>query len=262
MQPVNVPALPRIGGLATIPSRKAGLAAVLARVLPQLDHLYVFFDRHGEVPAEYAAHPKITALLPSTAGDFRSCGKFLGVELHRTPCLYFGFDDDIQYPSDHVDVLARALHRYNLRAVVGFHATLFTPPHQSYLRDRVILNFGQALNIDCCADELGSGTIAFHTGTIRFHPRSWPYRNMSDLMLAIEAVNRGLPRITVRRPDGYVRPLAEYQADSLYIQLHRDDSRETALMRKAIERFPLAWQRAGPNAEHWLGDSPSRSATG
>ena len=230
---------------------------MIASVLPQLDRLFVFFDGYSSIPEEFVNHPKIVALHPREAGDFHSCGKFLGVELHSGPCLYFGFDDDIVYPSDYVETLARALYRYHLRAVVGFHATLFTPPHLSYLRDRIIVNFSQRLNIDCCVDELGSGTMAFCTASLRVNPRTWPHRNMSDLMMAIEAVTHGLPKIMVRRPENYLRALEEYQSDSLYMRLHKDDSRETSVMKEALKKFPQAWQRAGSNAEHWLGDLPA-----
>lgn len=149
-----------------MPSRRDGLAQVLPRILPQLDRLYLFFDKYDAVPEEYRGEPKIVPLHPSTSGHFASCGKFLAIAEFGAPCLFFGFDDDILYPSGYVDVLTSALRRHHFHAAVGFHAGVFRPPHRSYRRDRVILHFARPINIDCSVDELGTGTIAFATPSL------------------------------------------------------------------------------------------------
>jgi hypothetical protein len=234
--------LQRVGGIATMPSRKDTFSAVLANVLPQLDRLYVFFDKYDAVPA-FADHPKIVALHPSQAGNLGCDGKFLGIECQPEPCLYFCLDDDIDYPQDYVEVLTRALYRHHLRAVVGFHAIFFAPPYRSYLRDRRVLHFARGSAWDISADAIGTGTMAFCTGTFRFHPGHWPYHDMADLLVAIEAVKRQVPRVSVRRPENFLRPLQLNQEDSLYRRLQEDDSRHSAIMREALEAFPRAWQR-------------------
>jgi hypothetical protein len=233
--------LPRIGGIATMPSRMHSFAAVVESILPQLDRLYVFFDKYDEIPGAFANRPKIVALSPSQFGDYRTCGKFLGIELYGAPCLYFCFDDDIVYPPNYVDVLTLALRRHHLRAIVGFQASIYAPPHLSYRRDRMILHFGRANAFDHSVDELGTGTIGLCTANLRFHPRDWPYWDMADLMLAIEAVKQEVPKIAIRRPDSFLRPLEENQEDSLYLRLVKDDSRQSAIMRNALDAYPLAW---------------------
>jgi hypothetical protein len=238
-------ARPRIGGIATLPSRSATLATVIAAVLPQVDRLYVYFDRHDAVPAAYAGHDRIEALLPAQVGDLASGGKFLGMALHPEPCHYFCFDDDIRYPADYVAALTGALQRHFLRAVVGLHGTYFRPPHESYRRDRAILHFAGVLEADFGVDLLGTGTIAFDTAQLRFDPRTWPHRRVDDLMVAIEAVRQGVPRVCIRRPRGFLQPLAEDQADSIHRRLQADDRLESEIMRQALAAYPLAWHRWG-----------------
>jgi len=58
----NLASLPRIGGLATMPSRMRSFSAVIENILPQLDRLYVFFDKYDEVPSAFANREKIVAL--------------------------------------------------------------------------------------------------------------------------------------------------------------------------------------------------------
>jgi hypothetical protein len=238
--------LPRIGGIAMMPSRSHTLAAALASILPQVDRLFVFFDKSASVPAACLGHPKIEPLLPARHGELGAGGKFLGAELHAGPCLYFCFDDDILYPPTYVDVLTRGLQRYYMRAIVGLHGVLFQPPHLSYRNHRSVQNFADKLDIDVGVDALGTGTIAFHTGRFRFDQRQWPLVNVTDLMIAIEAVKQEVPRICIRRPLGFLRPLQENQADSVSQRLACDDRQATEIMRAALEAYPHAWHRWAP----------------
>ncbi|HEX7777322.1 MAG TPA: hypothetical protein VF449_12425 [Parvibaculum sp.] len=227
--------------MATMPSRAATFRTALAGILPQVDRLYLYFDQHDEVPAFLRGDPRIVPLLPAQHGALGCDGKMLGLRLHGKPCLYFAFDDDIFYPPAYVELLASALERHHFGAMLGFHALRFRPPHLSYRADRDVLHFNEPLTADSPADELGSGTLAFHTGRFNFDVTAWPHHTMTDLMLAIEAVRQGVPRLAVRRPPNFVRPLEEGQEDSLFKALEKDDSRETAIMRAALAEFPRSW---------------------
>jgi len=231
----------RIGGMATMPSRAQTFEVALASVLPQLDRLFIYFDKFVEVPGAFRDHSKIVPLLPSQLGEFAGCGKFLGIQAHGEPCLYFCFDDDILYPPDYVEVMTRALYRHRLQAVIGVHASILKPPYLSYRRDRDVAEFSQALGVDCCFDILGTGTMAFHTGVFRFDQGTWCFRDMADIMVAIEAAKQGLPRISIRRPKDYLRPLDGVQSDSVYARLVNDDSRQTSMVRQALRSYPLSW---------------------
>jgi hypothetical protein len=233
--------LPRIGGMATMPSRAHALEIVLSSILPQLDSLFIFFDKHEEVPKAFIDHPKIVPLLPRRYGALAGSGKFLGIELHGEPCLYFCFDDDIHYPADYVEFVTRALYRHHLRAIVGFHACLLKPPYRSYRRDRDIIHFADGLLMDGHVDVLGTGTSAFYPPNFRFDARAWPFKDMLDLLLAIEAAKQGVPRISIRRPVDYLRPIESNQADSTYSALVKDDSRQSEIMRAALKSCPLSW---------------------
>ncbi len=237
----DVAALPRIGGMATMPGRVHTFRQAVDTILPQVDRLFIFFDKFERVPADLVTDPKIVPLLASTHGNIGARGKFLALEIDAGPCLYFGVDDDIRYPATYVEALTRALCRHRLKAVVGYQANWFRPPHLSYLKDRTYLPFYGQSKFDCHADEIGTGTVAFYSANFRFDPRSWAYSDMLDLDLAIEAVKQGLPRIAVRRPLGFLKALAERQEDSIFARLARDDSRETAVMREAIAAYPQSW---------------------
>lgn len=227
--------------MATMPSREATFRRALGNILPQVDRLFVFFDKRDSVPAYVANFPKIVPLLPSQYGELCGDGKFLGAQLMAKPCLYFCFDDDILYPKAYVELAALALERHELGAIVGLHATRFKPPYGSYREHRDILHFAQPFKADATVDEIGTGTMSFFTGSFRPDPTGWPHHTMADLMTAIDAVRQRVPRIAIRRPAGFLTPLEEQQEDSLYARLLKDDTLETELMQRALRAYPRAW---------------------
>ncbi len=234
--------LPRIGGLATMPSRIESCRQALPHILSQVDRLYVYLDQYDCVPDLFASDSRMVAILPaSPAESLRGAGKFCGLSREAGDCLYFCFDDDIVYGAGYVEHMAAALRRHHYRAIVGIHGCVYRVPVASYTRDRQVLHFGKGLALDCHVDELGSGTMAMHSGLLRLDPWRWPHRNKIDLTLMIEGVARGIPRIAVRRSAGLLRPIAQNQADSLYRQSLADDSVETALLQQAMRSYPGRW---------------------
>ncbi|ROZ72717.1 hypothetical protein [Ramlibacter sp. WS9] len=234
--------LPRIGGMATMPSRLESLRIALPYIVAQVDTLYLYLDKYEEVPQELSAMPKVVALLPENpASSLATAGKFHGLSLQPGPCLYFCFDDDIIYGDGYVDHLAAALHRHDYRPVVGMHGAVYKVPIASYVKDRQLLHFSKALSFDVVVDELGTGTIAFHSSAIRIEPDGWLNPNMADLQLMIDAVRQKTQRICIRRPSGLLEPIAENQPDSLYRRCLVDDLAETQLLRAAMKHYPGSW---------------------
>ncbi len=234
--------LPRIGGMATMPSRHQSLLLALPHILPQLDRLYLYLDQHSEVPAALAGHPKLVPLLPSAEErPLRGSGKFLGLLHHPAPCLYFGFDDDIIYGDGYVSTLVAALRRHQYRSLVGLHAAALRVPCASYIRGKAVTNFADAVPCDSYMDELGTGTMGFHSRCIRLNPRHWAHNHMDDLMVMLAALHQGVPRVMVRREAGLARPIEENQADSIFTRTMQDDSEQTRLVQAAMAHYPGAW---------------------
>lgn len=233
--------LPRIGGMATMPSRINSLRVALPQILSQIDVLHLYFDKYNEVPPEFASNPKIISLLPEEDQNLGCAGKFQGLKIYSEPCLYFCFDDDIIYPIGYVKHLEIALRRHHYRALVGVHGCVYKFPITSYVRDRSILHFRAGLNFEVLVDELGTGTLAFHSRCIQINHDRWLYPNKSDLNIMLEAVRQKVPRICVRRGPNYLQPIAEGQPDSLFRQSLNNDSTETAMLQAAMIDYPDSW---------------------
>jgi hypothetical protein len=235
-------ALKRIGGMATMPTRLESCRIAMPSILAQVDRLYLYLDGYPSVPDEFAREPKIVPLLPGDGEtSLRGAGKLVGLRAFGEPCLYFCFDDDIVYPPNYVEHMAAALRRHHYRAIVGLHASVYKVPVRSYVRDRQVLHFSAASHFDYVVDELGTGTAALHSSCIRIAPRRWGHHNMCDLMLMIESIRQGVPRISIRRPDRFLLPIEQSQDDSLYRRTLVDDSIQSRLLRATFERYPDRW---------------------
>jgi hypothetical protein len=219
-------ALPRVGGMSSIPSRANNLAKVLAAILPQVDRLHLFLHGYTEVPMT-VRHPKIIPELAKANHPYRASGKFFGLLNEHRPCLYFTFDDDIIYSAGHVTRLERALVKRDGKAVVGIHGVRFRPPYARYTQGRKLYHFTRQQFFDHQVDQVGMGTSAFLTSRFSFDPVKWPHGDMDDLMIAIEAEQQGLKRIAIARPRQSLVPIDETQTDSLWARALADDSRHT-----------------------------------
>jgi hypothetical protein len=234
--------LPRIGGMATMPSRIESLRLALPHILPQVDFLYLYLDKYEEIPEELKNNAKILPLLPAKgARNLGGAGKFMGLKLENEPCLYFCFDDDIVYHDGYVEHLATALKRYHYQALVGLHGCIYKFPATSYTKDRTVIHFGKSLTVDVVVDELGTGTLAFHSRSIQIDSEQWSHTNMSDLTIMIEAIQQKVLRICIRRENTLMTPIAENQPDSLYLQSLRDDTIQSRRLHDAQKEYADYW---------------------
>lgn len=210
---------------------------MLASVLPQLDHIFVYLDGHAAIPSFLSPSSKITILLTRDEGAMRVSTRWTCLKRLAATALVFGLDDDILYPSDYTARMASFLNEQEGFAVAGIQARIFRPPHQSYVHDCDSINFSNALDEPRHVHEVGSGTCAFVSRALPLEPSLWPIQDCDDICLAIEAQRRNMPRLAVPRPAGWLTPLAENQPDSLLRQVRLDDSRQTAEMRRLLALY-------------------------
>lgn len=226
--------LPKVGGMASIPTRVDNLPAVLAEVLPQVDRLHLFLHGYEAVP-EAANQPKIRTYLAPKSHPYRASGKFYGLSQETEPCLFIGFDDDILYHAGHVARMERALRRYRGRAVVGVHGARYLSPDATFRTHRRSYFFERGYMNDRMVDVLGGGTVAFVSSALPIDPPSWPYGNMDDIMLAMEAERRHMPRILVARPRKSISAISTNQDDSLWRIAVNDDTPHTQQLHLLLE---------------------------
>jgi hypothetical protein len=238
--------LPRVAGMATMPSREATAPHAIASLLSHVDRLWLFLDRFESVPA-FAKDDRIRVLRSQDYGDLRANGHLVGLALEDEPCTFFGVADDIHYPHDYCETLERYRRRLG-RAVVGVHASVMPRTVGSYIRDGKTLHFRSHQRRALGVDFLGSGTLAVRTVDLSFDVRGWPDVNMVDLSFARVARERQVPLVMIPRAAHWLIALDENQEDAIWSAVQQDDSRQTVLAQELMAlprpRLPRSgWRR-------------------
>lgn len=214
--------------IASYPPRREKLREVVARLLPQVDQLHVYLNEYEEIP-DFLRHSRISVELGGTARNLRDNGKF-----HFMQKLPTGFvltvDDDIAYPPDYVETLVRKVEFYERRAVVGLHGTIFAKPIRNYFRGRTVYHFEHEIGNDVVVNQLGTGTVAFHTDLLRPDIGEFKTTGMADVWLALACKRLGVPMVAIERPAGYLQSLG-VEETTLFREFRKDDSRQTKLVR-------------------------------
>ncbi len=78
---------------------------------------------------------------------------------------------------------------------------------------------------------------AFVSSVLDVDPRRWRRNDMDDIVMAIEAQRRGLPRIVLAREQGWLTAYAENQPDSLWVRAKADPSEQARLMRVLLAAY-------------------------
>ncbi|HEY8267516.1 MAG TPA: hypothetical protein VIG34_02510 [Xanthobacteraceae bacterium] len=220
--------------MATMPARAHTFRAAFESIVGQVDRLYIYLDGHTEVPEFVRADPRAIPILSRDEPGLQANGKFLGLGRETGSFLYASVDDDFLYPPDFVAQLQDGLEREGGRAIVGYHGSILERPLLRYNQNRKVIHYGHAVLAKCEVDVLGTGAIMFSSKALQFDVRNWPWVNMVDLSLALAAAKAGLPLICLSRKKGYIGVLDQFQPDSIFVALRRDDSSQTDLARQLL----------------------------
>ncbi|WP_159677773.1 glycosyltransferase family A protein [Luteimonas sp. 9C] len=242
--------------MATYPPREEKLRVVVAALLPQVDSINIYLNGYDEVPA-FLKHSRINAVI--NGPDLRDNGKF-----HFTKDVPDGFcftvDDDIAYPPDYVQSLIRKVEFYERKAIVGLHGTVYAKPIRSFFRGRTLLHFEESLATDTVVNQLGTGTVAFHTDLLRPELKWFETTGMADVWLALEARRRRIPLVAIAREAHWLLPIGSEET-TLFREFRKNDDMQTEVVRQlAPWREELSRELAVSVAEkkQVLGESYAR----
>lgn len=236
----DIRTLPRVAAVATLARRREDFKKVLPVIYDQVDHVFVYLDAYDAIPDFLDAYDNLTVHLCEEIGaatasrNMHASTRFLCLREIKRQTVVVIFDDDIVYPPNYVSRMTETLHEFDGQAVVGVHGRRFTPPHRSYLHDATMSHFSGKMSQHRDVHEVGMGTSAFVSDRFPVDPTQWESPGMDDINAAYEAQRRDLRRIVIARPEGWLRPIAEKQSDSLWASRLRDDAAASRLMRRLL----------------------------
>ena len=198
-------------GMATIYERRDVLRGVIEKVLPQIDHLYVYlnYDQGDEVP-DYLNHPRITYLHAQDSEDGRigDRGKFYFLEEIKRKYqhgYYFSVDDDIWYPEDYVIKTIKKIDEYDRRCAISYHGGILpSKTIQCYCKERNLIAFQTKVNFDIFINNCGTGVTAFCLDHIGLSYEDFQEPNCADIWFSMYCQKNQVPIVCVEKPSGWI----------------------------------------------------------
>jgi hypothetical protein len=224
-----------VAGMATMPSRAATARIAVSSALQFVDRLVLFLDRFDEVP-DFARDSKIVVLRSQDLGDLRANGKLAGVSTTSRNDFYICLDDDIRYPKNFAARLKFFLTLFPWPAMVGIHGSVFKQQISSYTRDRRVYVGHHFQRIPRRMDVLATNGCMFRIRDLKPDVTQWKTVNMVDLSMAEAAKAAGVTQYTIPRPRHWIHSLEEFQNDSIFGALVKNDEQQTARVRALLGR--------------------------
>jgi FkbM family methyltransferase len=216
--------------MASFPARLDLLEQAVDSILSQVDFLNVYLNGYDETP-RFLRSSKIQVIHSREYGDLRDNGKFFFLD--SVPWGYhFTIDDDIIYPHDYVQKMVLKIEQYDRKAIVGCHGIILGEPLIRFMTGRKVFHFKCALEQDKLVNVLGTGTIAYHTGTITLSMADFGQPGMADVWLAIAAKSQCVPMIAIQRRHQWLQPLGEADETSLFSLAMKDDVVQTKVVKE------------------------------
>lgn len=213
------------------PPALPGLQSAVESLIEQVDRVCVYLNDVQTVPS-WLQHPNIRVVLSrDAAGDLKANGSHYFSEGLSGYC--FTFDDDIAYPPDYVSTMIRKIEAYKRRAIVCVHGGVLRYPITSYYLSRHSLTFNKRLREDVRVDIGSSGTLAYHTDTIRFCLDDFPAMNLNDVYLSLKAARNNVPIVSIEREKGWLQKTApDDRPYTIYSNWSKYDDAATALIKE------------------------------
>jgi glycosyltransferase involved in cell wall biosynthesis len=226
-----------IVNVASIPERESSLRTTILSVIDQCDQVNVYLDRYESVPQFLQRYSgKCKVVLSRQRPGLRDNGKFLGLEELKErgqDAYYLTIDDDIVYPPDYVNAMLKQIDAHGRKCAVGVHGVILRDSPSGYFSDRrIVYTFTKALEQARVVNLLGTGTLAFHTSTLRgLGLSAFKDTGMADLFFAIHCKSAGVPLLCVARHEGWLVDLNPTPEITLYREFKGNDARQAELVR-------------------------------
>ncbi len=214
--------------LATYPGRFKTVGRTVATLLNQttpVDQIHIWVNE-SSVPPPLPNDPRVIVHL-SPDDDLTDIGKFAAASLAPEGIIILA-DDDLNYPQDYVERMAKEVSRFDGEACIGVHGVVFPVGQQisdidNYFSNRRVHLYSRGLSIYIPCHLLGTGTMAYDSRKIKFDYSRWQHRRMVDLHVGVECQRLGVAMITIPREQGWLNPFEPDEDDeSIWESVKKD----------------------------------------
>jgi len=189
--------------MTTIPSRGKALLEVIDSIYDQVDSIRVVFNGYTRAPEWTKRMSKVVSYVDSS-NKYSDCAKW---RIAPDKGYVFSVDDDIYYPKDYVSVLIEKIEEYDRKKVVTVHGSYFKLPFLDFRKSKRCFHFSSKLDEDVQVNLVGSGTLGYHTDTIKPKFSDFISPGRSDIWFSALCYKKHVPIVCIAREEGWLRPV-------------------------------------------------------
>lgn len=215
--------------IASYPTRINSLKQAVESIIDQVDSLHIYLNNYKYIP-DFLKSDKINVYLSDEqSGDLGDAGKFF--KTNEIKGYYLSIDDDLIYPAGYVWRILNKINDYGRSAVIGVHGKIMKPSVNSYYKDKAVFyHCTSELQNDQIVHVLGTGTMGFHTDTIKITVDDFKIPNMADIWMAIIGQKRNIPFISISRKKNWLKHVRlEDEEDTIYNKSVGRDKKQTEI---------------------------------
>jgi hypothetical protein len=245
--------------MCTYPAREMSLPPAFESLHSQLgpnDSLFLSVNHYNEFSAcgkgwlyKVSVLPNVT--VTTTGCDLGDAAKYLMMWMSACPSVYvLTCDDDIVYPPDYVRAMVANVDKYDGRAAVSAHGTIYrasdtgpAPAAERQERERGLHCMEEVVD-DESVHVLGTGVCAFRVLPM-LTTDMFPVSNMCDIWFAALLQRHRIPAIVIAHEHGWLRSVDESQHESIWeasVKL-TGGLRDRGLVAGAVARALRPWKR-------------------
>jgi glycosyltransferase involved in cell wall biosynthesis len=232
------PKIPVIGNICTFPARSKSFKITVENIVKQLDEINIYLDKYEDVPEFLNKLPiKTNIFRNKDYPNLRDNGKLLGLSHLKGDCYYFTFDDDIEYPPDYVNAMIRKIEEYERSVIVGVHGVLIPEIPSGYFSSfRMVYTFMKKLESDRLVNNLGTGTVAFHSNLSKGLTHEFcKNTGMLDIYFSVYCKKNNIPMVCIARHDGWMGEIKqESNEHNLFAEYKSSDPIQTELIKSNL----------------------------
>lgn len=220
--------------MATMPSRTEALKTALDSIYNQADKINIYLNNFESIP-EFLEDDKININMSQDHGDIGDAGKFFCCE--EVKGYHFTVDDDIIYPQDYARVLIDGIEKYKRKYLIGIHASTFKKKFIGYRESRHQYHCKLALIKDTPVHMLGTGTLGYHTDTIKLTRSVFEYPNMADTWLCKFCQEKRIGMVALKRLKGWIKLIDIPPSDTIYGQGVTGNSKSWDIQNQVLSKI-------------------------
>ena len=165
--------------------------------------MYIWLNDYDSIPNELNLYKNVIPVLANEYSCLKENGRLFWVNSYKSS-YYIMVDDDIEYPDNYVQEICKGIDKYNKKAIVSYHGSIFVDNIEKRFA------FFKELKEDKQVHRIGGGVSAFVPKEIGFSCPHDIYQMQEwdgDSTISVWATKHNVKKVCLKHKLGFLKNL-------------------------------------------------------